>query len=336
MAKRRLTKQQRERIRAIQARRKSRVEERCAEEADKLADTMLGAEQRGTIIAHYGKAIAVEDDKKQLHRCQMRQNMESLVVGDRIVWQASEQGDGVVTALLPRDSLLSRPVSSGEVKPVAANIDQIVVVIATAPEPSEGLLDRYLVAAELSEIHPIILVNKIDLLNSNELVALKERLSIYKNIGYELRFASTHSEHGLDELNSQLEGKTSVLVGQSGVGKSSLVKAIMPDLDIRIGAISEQSGLGRHTTTTSMFYHLPQSGALIDSPGVRDFSLWESDPTRIIHGFPEFSPYLGHCRFNNCSHIVEPGCALKEAIEDKRINEARLKSFHAICAGGDK
>jgi len=333
VAKRRLTKQQRERIRHIQSKRQARVAERESQQGVAIDGATLGEEQSGLIIAHYGESIAIESSDGSVQRCAMRQNMEPLVVGDRVVWQANEQGNGVVSALLPRSSLLSRPGFDGKPKPIAANIELVVVVIATIPEPSEVMIDRYLVAAEVNGTHPVILVNKTDLVSEEELKQLTERLSIYSEIGYELHYASTQLDHGLDELIVQLEGRISVLVGQSGVGKSSLVKALMPDLEIRIGAISEQSGLGRHTTTTSVLYHLPQGGDLIDSPGVREFGLSETDPARIIRGFPEFDPYLGLCKFNNCRHTVEPGCALKEAVENGDIRKERLDSFHNLCAG---
>lgn len=332
MAKRRLTQRQRERIQSIQQKRRDRAEQR-ASDMPAPPDDSLGAEQPGLIVARYGHHLTVEHGEGQLQRCVARQNLDAIVCGDRVVWQSSGEEDGVITALQPRKNLLARPGPDGRMKAVAANIDQIVVVIAPRPEISENLLDRYLVAAELCGIHPVILINKTDLLNPAELQALRQRLGVYERIGYALLFASTHQEHGLDILNRQLRDRTSILVGQSGVGKSSLVKALLPDIDIRIGAISEDSGLGRHTTSSSMLYHLPLGGELIDSPGVRDFGLWDVEPEAVIEGFPDLRPFIGQCKFSNCSHRVEPGCALQQAVADGTVSARRLNSYFAIHDG---
>ncbi len=281
----------------------------------------------GLILAHYGQSSLVEAENGDIVRCSTRRSLPRTVSGDRILWQASSPREGVITAVLERDTILSRPDPNNRVRPVAANIDQIVVVIASKPSFEYGMLDRYLVAAELIGAQPVIVVNKSDLLDHDSRKKLEERLAVYQSIGYTLLFTSTHSTDGLRDLHQQLKTHTSVLVGQSGVGKSSLIQALLPDLDIRTGSLSQVTGLGRHTTTVAMLYHLPDGGDLIDSPGVRDFNLVKVPLEDLQFGFREFRPYLGQCRFHNCRHVSEPGCAVQTATREGHIIERRLKNY---------
>lgn len=331
MAKRRLTDRQKERIQAIQNKRRERAGRRADAKEQDLSSA-LGPEQTGRVISHHGATLIVESADGQLYRCVQRQNMEALVCGDHVIWQATRDHktkEGVIVALRPRSTLLERPEAGGSTRPVAANLDQIIIVAAPQPSLSEQLIDRYLVNAEATHITPIILINKIDLLSAKDKAILERRLHVYIDIGYRIIYASVKQEHGLDTLAAQLAGNTSILVGQSGVGKSSLVKQLLPDLDIRIGALSATT-LGKHTTTTSVLYHLPFSGDLIDSPGIRDFGVWHINADDILHGFVEFRPFLGRCKFSNCSHSVEPGCALKIAVERGEIQAKRLASYRSI------
>jgi len=203
-------------------------------------------------------------------------------------------------------------------------------VIACRPSFEYGMLDRYLVAAELIGADPVIVVNKSDLLDADSLAKLQQRLGIYTAIGYRLLFTSTRNTDGLTDLHRQLEAHTSILVGQSGVGKSSLVQALLPEQDVRTGSLSQVTGLGRHTTTVAMLYHLQGGGDLIDSPGVRDFTLNRVPVEELERGFPELSPYLGQCRFHNCHHISEPGCAVHNAAREGAINPRRLDNYRAL------
>lgn len=329
MADRRLTRRQQARIQRIQEQRRQRAEG-STRHTETSSQSGLGIEQTGQVIANYGSALIIEDHEGGLQRCTVRQNLGTLACGDRVIWQAGDASEGVVSAVLQRRSLLTRPDYNGRPKPVAANLDLVAVVVASRPELNEFLIDRYLVAIATIGVDSLVVVNKTDLLAVDELAALETRLSTYWRIGYPLLFASARLDHGLDTLRARLKDHTSILVGQSGVGKSSLVKALLPDLEIRIQALSMATGQGTHTTTTSTLYHLPDGGDLIDSPGVRSFELGDLPPDDLERGFVEFSPYLGRCRFSNCSHTVEPGCALLAAVAQGKIDSRRLQSYHQL------
>ncbi len=317
---RRLTDRQKERIQKIQERRRQRLEERIEATLEESDDQPL----EGRIIARHGANLAVSDSDGRIHLCLSRQNLGHPVCGDRVVWHATEIGHGVITALLPRTTELSRPDYSGREKPLAANITHLVIVLAPEPEPCEYLIDQYLVAAEKIGVKVLIALNKIDLLDEKQALTMSRRLTVYKKIGYQVVSISAKQTDRLTPLIKQLQGETNILVGQSGVGKSSLIKALLPSLEIQIGRLSEATGLGRHTTSATTCYELPEGGDLIDSPGVRSFRLGAIDPKQLEWGFREFRPYLGHCKFSDCSHLVEPGCALKQAILDGKIDQQRF------------
>jgi ribosome biogenesis GTPase len=324
MANRRLTKQQKNRIQAIQRKRRARLDDlaRSALEADSAQATA-----KGRVIIRHGATLGIEDNSGRLIQCQTRQHIGHPVCGDRVVWQATGESTGVVTALLPRSSVLSRPDYSGREKPLAANLTQLVIVLAPIPEPSGYLLDQYLVTAELIQVKPLIAINKIDLLERNELHNFLAGFAHYGTIGYTMVEVSAKQEHGLDQLIGRLKRETSILLGQSGVGKSSLINALLPDLEVETGRLSKATGLGRHTTSTATLYQLPQGGELIDSPGVRSFRLTELTREELEQGFPEFQPYLGQCRFHNCTHDHEPDCAIRTAMETGKISPQRLTNF---------
>ncbi|MFP8966355.1 small ribosomal subunit biogenesis GTPase RsgA [Pokkaliibacter sp. CJK22405] len=338
MSKRNLTRRQNWRIKKIQQERVERAQKKDDRFSAELTAGELGDEQEGIIVAHYGRQTDVEgisgDYKGKIIRCYLRANLEPLVTGDRVIWRPGNS-DGVVVANLPRASVLKRPTPHGELKSVAANIDLIVITFAPEPTPYANLIDRYLVAAELSNIRAVLLLNKTDLVNDSNSESLERLKHRYTSIGYKVLEASTRSSEGLAELQQELDQQISVFVGQSGVGKSSLINALLPGVDLRVGALSEASRKGTHTTTTARLFHFPSGGDLIDSPGIREFALWHLTPDELLEGFREFRPFLGHCRFRDCRHDREPGCALRQALENGDINPSRMQSYQQILQSLD-
>lgn len=330
MAKRKLTRRQAWRVQKIQKERLKRARSGADKAEHLITSQQLGPEQQGRIVAHYGANLDVEDAQGKVHHCLVRANLPGLVCGDRVIWQQSGEDIGIITSLVPRQSMLARTDYHGQLKPVAANIDQILIVAAPLPALDEDLINRYLVAAELTEIKPVIVINKIDLLDTARLQALSSRLSIYRQIGYPIIYTSTEQRDGLRELVACLSGKTSIFVGQSGVGKSSLIKTLIPDANVRIGELSKSSGLGKHTTSVTVLYHLKNTGEIIDSPGVREFGLGNVTPQQLARGFVEFSRFLGTCKFKDCKHLQEPDCAIKRAVDNGEISAVRFASFQRL------
>jgi len=332
MSRRRLSQHQLRRIRDAQAQRRERAGRQAQRILEQHPESRLDPPQGGLVIANFGSTLIVEDRDGALHRCALRQNLETAVVGDRVIWQAISPGEGVVTALEARRSLLSRPDYSGRLKSVAANLDTVAVVFAPEPPLNEFLIDRYLVAIHAMGAAGMLVLNKVDLLDAPAREVLWARLATYRRIGYPVVTASTREPDGLTALHARLNAGTAILVGQSGVGKSSLIKALLPDREIRVQALSEATGKGTHTTTTSTLYHLPGGGDLIDSPGVRSFELQDIGREQLEAAFAEFSPHREHCRFANCTHSAEPGCAVQVAVARGEVDARRLASYQQIRA----
>ena len=285
---------------------------------------------QGTVIAAYRHHTLVKDLNNNLHKCQQRKSVGQVVCGDIVLWQQENDGTGVITSIEKRHTILQRPDINNNLRIIASNIDQVFIVVAHKPALNEGLIDRYLVAAENSHLKPIILLNKIDLFDEQEFIDLKKRLQLYEDIGYTVIYTSATQENGLDMLTELLKDNNNIFVGQSGVGKSSLINTILKS-DARIGEISEATGKGKHTTTTAYLYPLENTqGHIIDSPGVREFGLIKLSEEDVIHGFIEFKPFIGLCKFRNCAHKNEPGCALLAAVKDKKITEQRWDSSQRI------
>jgi ribosome biogenesis GTPase len=294
------------------------------------------ATNRGLVLSRFGKQLDVEVREGgltgQIVRCHQRSNLEPLVSGDEVVLRSEAiPGTGVVVALLPRRSLLQRPSKSGELKPVAANIDTMVIVIAPEPAPHYNLIDRYLVAAETFGFRPVLLLNKHDLpLDAARREELEALLALYAALGYATLRVSSKAGTGLDRLREQLADATAIFVGQSGVGKSALVNALLPDVATQEGTLSAAEDKGRHTTTSARLFHLPSGGCLIDSPGIREFGLGHIDARQVLEGFVEFRQWLGSCRFRDCRHEGEDGCALREALARGNIDPRRMQSYQLI------
>ena len=294
----------------------------------------LGIQEDGLIISRYGQHADVESKDGETFRCNIRRTAASLVTGDRVVWRRGNEIlsgiSGVIEAVHERVSELTRPDFYDGVKVVAANINQIFIVSSVVPAFSTQIVDRYLVAAEDVEIKPIIVLNKIDLLDDEGLELLDEMLQPYRDIGYQVVMLSSKTGEGVKELNELLKDNVNIFVGQSGVGKSSLINALMPDAQLLIGDVSDNSGLGMHTTTTAKLLHFKDGGDLIDSPGVREFGLWHLDPERIAWCFIEFRDFLGGCKFRDCKHQHDPGCILSQAVDDEKIDIERFENYHRI------
>jgi ribosome biogenesis GTPase len=280
----------------------------------------------GLVLARYGQQVDVEMPNGEVSRIYLKRRFSDVVTGDRVRLE-KDRDQLTIVSHEPRTSVLGKPDprrgQQDHIKPIAANIDQILLVIAPKPVPSYGLIDDYLVMAEALGIKPIIVFNKTDLLTPHSYQTWQETLSLYSKLTYSVVF--TNRSH-LESLCSILNQKTSILVGQSGVGKSSIIQQLLPTSNIRTAEISLQDH-GKHTTTTTYLYHLPCGGNLIDSPGVRSFSLWPMPAAKIAPCFIEFRPYLGHCRFNNCDHRKEPDCAILAALKQSNIMQSRYDSY---------
>ena len=254
-----------------------------------------------------------------------------LAVGDRVVLEHEDASRAwAIAEILPRRSRLARRAPGGGQgeRIVAANVDQVVVVFAAAnPEPHVRMLDRFLVIAEANDLAARVVINKVELVGGAD--AARERWNDYERAGYPVHLTSAKRREGLDTLHGALSGVVSVLTGPSGVGKSSLLNAIFPGLDLRVGEISESVNKGRHTTVGGYLHPLPgaDGGYVADTPGLREIGMWALAPESLDVCFPELRPYLPHCRFADCRHLVEPDCAVRAAVDAGEVSAARYESF---------
>ena len=284
---------------------------------------------QGRIIVNFRRHSVVEQADGTRVNCMVKGRKLKPVAGDRVRWEPSEKG-GAIIEILPRHGVLERYDTGRDRQVLAANVDQAVVVNAIEPGTDWFTVDKYLAALEANEIEPLILLNKIDLASEQQLADLDARFDVYRRLDYRVLFVSTQTQQGMETLLEQLSGKISVLVGASGVGKSAITQHLMPDENVRIGEISAASGEGRHTTTATVLYHLAGGGDLIDSPGVREYRLWPMPPRDIAPLFREIRSLQGKCRFADCLHTKEPGCAIKAAHEAGDIHARRYASYIAL------
>ncbi len=288
----------------------------------------------GLVIASHGNRITIEDDERQHWQCHTHRSQGRIVCGDHVAWEARGDGIAVVTARLPRTTELIHSGENGRPQLLCANIDQLIVVNDAGRRDGDIhllLINHHLVGAELIGIKAAIVINKIDLIDDNILCAIEAQLETYRRIGYPCLMISAHSGTNMDALRGILMGRSSVFVGESGVGKSSLINQLVPDREARVGALTADARHGRHTTTTSCLYRLDPDGCIIDSPGVRAFTPCLTDREQVAKGFREFAPFLGQCRFRNCQHNGDAGCALDEAVAAGHIDPARLARFRTLC-----
>jgi len=329
VTKSKLSKGQQRRVQTNHQRRLNQTDKR-----KELDDSLHGEPQDGVVISRFGMHADVEAADGSQHRCNIRRTIRSLVTGDRVVWRAGENTSvkGIVEAVHERTSVLTRPDFYDGVKPIAANIDQIVIVSAILPELSLNIIDRYLVACETVEVEPLIVLNKIDLLDDEGRKFVQSMMDIYRRINYRVLEVSSQTGEGMPAFEPALTDRISIFAGQSGVGKSSLLNALLPpeEKQILVNEVSDNLGLGQHTTTAARLYHFQKGGDVIDSPGVREFGLWHLAPEQITQGFVEFRPYIGHCKFRDCKHGSDPGGAIREAVDNGEIAEERFDNYHRI------
>lgn len=319
--------------RRVKLNHKKRLQGKKNQELD-WTEESLGLPEPGVVVSRYGMHADIEDEQGKILRLNIRRTIDSLVCGDKVIWRRAKAAEnelqGVIEAVHERHSVLTRPDYYDGIKPIAANIDQILIVSAILPEFTPNIIDRYLVACEDVEIEPVIILNKTDLMNQEQAEQIESYIALYQKIGYRFYQVSHKAGKGIDDLQGLLSGRTSIFVGQSGVGKSSLTNSLLGENLITTKEVSENSGLGQHTTTVARLYHFPCGGQLIDSPGIREFGLWHLDPERITWCFREFRDYMGGCKFRDCKHQNDPGCIIVAAAEKGDIDKRRLDSYHRI------
>ncbi|KPK61203.1 MAG: hypothetical protein AMJ59_01790 [Gammaproteobacteria bacterium SG8_31] len=285
------------------------------------------SEETGRVVAAFGRRVLVEDREGARHSCMLSGRRLRPVCGDWVAWQRPvDDSDGLVTKIDPRKTELARPSRRGDREVLAANLSQVIIVAAPRPPPDPFLVDRYLAAAEMMGTAACIAYNKTDL----DPAALSMDLAEFEALGYPVLRVSARDNTGMDELRHRLEAHTSILVGHSGVGKSSIINALLPDAELRTAALSAASGEGRHTTTASVLHRLPTGGELIDSPGVRDYAPPPIPVRNVGAGFREIAARQAGCRFSNCLHMEEPGCAVKEAVQSGEISARRYESYRRL------
>ncbi len=335
MSKRKLNRRQTWRAEKIQQERSQRALKKERNLDRQIQSGDLSSEQQGLVICRYSKHFEIQalegEDQGGIHRCVARANLGTIVAGDKVIWRAGADQTGVIEMRQERRSILERPDNFGKLKPVAANVDQMLIVIACEPAPQPNLIDRYLVAAELMNIRPILVLNKADLICRENRNYIQELLVLYEDLDYTTVkiVSSRHQEPQLANLPTLIDQRTSIVVGQSGVGKSSLINTLLPQAKLEVGELS-QTREGTHTTTKAKLFHLPHGGQLIDSPGIRDFGLWHIDTLQLQHGFVEIAKHLGQCRFRDCKHEDEPGCAIRAAVAAGDIGTKRFESYEKI------
>ena len=317
-------------------------------EPDGTASPQKSAAETSALVVEATSGLCRVDLDGEILLCSLRDaSLETqetgytnaVAVGDQVIISHTADGQGVVEAILPRRSVLSRPYSpdAGKIHAeleqiVVANVDRLLIVTSwREPFIWLALIDRYLIAAQRNDIEPVICINKIDLIEDQ--TEFEDTLQPYRELGYQLVLTSTVSGTGIDEVRNLLQDNTTVLAGLSGVGKSSILTAVQPDLNLKVGEVSDHglfTGQGRHTTTQSSLWKLENGGIVIDTPGVRTFGVAGINPDELASWYPEMVAFAGQCRFGNCTHLNEPNCAIKTAVEDGLISELRYKNYTQI------
>ena len=259
---------------------------------------------------------------------------DPVAVGDEVVVTPRDNEEGVIEEILPRRTNFSRryPGKRDAIEQIiVANADQVVIVLSTRlPDFNLRFLDRFLILAEVGEMDAVVCLNKIDLINSAERQELRSILSAYEQLGYPVIFTSINHSESIQAFRDALRDRFSVVVGASGVGKSSLLNAVQPGLGLRVGEVGLKTGKGRHTTTLVELFSLEFGGEVADTPGIREVGLWRVDTENLDLYFPEMEPYLGECKYTDCIHVSEPGCAITEAVNTGKISDVRYQSYISL------
>ncbi len=312
-----------------------------ASAADLLAVDLTACRMGRVVRVHGTQNVYVQDEDGREVLCAVRRLLRSLVidegnvvaVGDRVWFRVTPTGEGFIEKVEPRYGLLTRA-SRGKEQVLVANVDQVVIVASLAePALKPHLIDRYLISATQGRIEPIICLNKADLIDP---MMVQPLVGLYSQLGYRIVMTSTRTGQGVEILRSWTKQGATAFCGQSGVGKSSLLNAIQPGLDLRVSEVSELNQKGRHTTTTAQLLHLDQGGWVVDTPGIRQFGLWKIIPQELDGAFPEFRPHVARCRFPGCSHTHEANCGVKQALEKGWIASQRYESYLDLFHGGEE
>lgn len=295
-----------------------------------------------------GSWYDVRDKEGHLWQCRLKGKFKikelkvtnPIAVGDHVAFEIEDETEntGIILDILPRANYLVRQSvhKTAHAHLLAANVDQAILVVTLFfPRTSLGFIDRFLVTAESFRIPAVLVFNKQDLLNEEMLEFQHELMALYESLGYRCLATTAVANEGLEEVRALLQDKVSVLSGHSGVGKSSLINAIAPDLDLRTKGVSTFANKGVHTTTFAEMFELAPNTYLVDSPGIKELGLVDTDPSEISHYFPEMRDLLNQCRYHNCLHINEPGCAVKEAVSEGEIAMSRFDSYLSMVGGQD-
>ena len=292
----------------------------------------------GRVLSVHGLTSNVQMEDGRIYRCVVRGLLKTLstdqrhvvATGDQVLFRPAAELEGVIERIEPRHGVLSRTSRSRQ-HVIVSNVDQLVIVASAAePDIKPHLIDRMLVSAEKAEIRPVICINKIDLKNAADLQPLA---GAYGQLGYQVIFVSVVTGFGVEALRRQIIGQETVVAGQSGVGKSSLLNAIQPSLDLRVRTVSSDNEKGRHTTTTAVLIPLDAGGYVVDTPGIRQFQLWDVIREEVAGYFRDVRPYVSDCHFPDCTHTHEQECAVKNAVADGRINSRRYESYCQLVTG---
>ncbi|HID75552.1 MAG TPA: ribosome small subunit-dependent GTPase A [Planctomycetaceae bacterium] len=297
--------------------------------------------RRGRVLSVHGLLCRVESDG-EVYQCAVRRLLKSLAtdqrhvvaVGDRVLFrpaEGSELREGIIERIEPRRGSLCRNIR-GRRQVIVTNVDQVLIVTSAAePRLKPNLIDRMLVAAEKAGIYPVICINKVDLVERTSLVPL---MGVYSQMGYQVLLLSAETGFGIERLRRLLAGRQSVVAGQSGVGKSSLLNAVDPQLSLPVAEVSVETQKGRHTTSTAQLLPLAGGGYVVDTPGIRQFELWDVIPEEVAGFYRDLRPYVSYCRFPDCTHTHETDCAVKSAVADGRVDERRYESYRHLVSDG--